>query len=102
MLPVLAEESVEKKLEREISVLVSNYEFYYAAGKLAALTALEAERDTPPQQLKEAVDRTLAGFVPKEGDKKTAYLLYLLEKYRPREEYAPEMAELFDRGRKKQ
>ena len=31
-------ESVERKLDMKASVLVGNYEFYYAAGKLAALT----------------------------------------------------------------
>ncbi len=80
MLPV---ESVERKLDMKASVLVGNYEFYYAAGKLAALTEVEAGEETPPDELKAAVSEALEYF--ETADERQAYLIRLLERYRPNE-----------------
>ena len=80
MLPV---ESVERKLDMKASVLVGNYEFYYAAGKLAALTEVEAGEETPPDELKAAVSEALEHF--ETADERQAYLIRLLERYRPNE-----------------
>lgn len=80
MLPV---ESVERKLDMKASVLVGNYEFYYAAGKLAALTEVNAGEDTPPDELKTAVMETMEHFVP--VDDRQEYLVRLLERFRPDE-----------------
>ena len=79
----LAADSVEKKLTMQASVIVGNYEFYYAAGKFVSLTGLEADEHTPPAELKEKVMAALEQFSPK--DEKEAYLARMLERYRPGE-----------------
>lgn len=99
MLPELTVSSVEKKIEMEASVLVGNYEFYYACGKLAAKTALEADGKTLPESLKEAEEAARTSYTPSSDDTKEVYLLKLLERYQPTEEYEQEMEELFYWGK---
>jgi hypothetical protein len=95
----LAVSSIEKKLQMQASVIVGNYEFYYAAGKLAARTTLAADEMTPPLLLKEQVDGALKSFSAAPEDKKAAYLVYLLDRYRPSEAYDEQMAQLFRMGK---
>ncbi len=99
MVLMLAVGSVEKKLEMQASILVGNYEFYYAAGKLAALTSLEGDESTPPIELKEAVEKALEQFKPGEEDTGGQYLVKLLQRYRPSENYDEQMRDLFIWGR---
>lgn len=96
MVPILAVQSVEKKMEMQASVMLGNYEFYYGAGKLSALTQLDADADTPSQALGEAVKKALEQFAP--ADEGTAYLAKMLKKYKPDESYDAHMAELFQWG----
>ena len=97
MVPMLAVSSIEKKLEMQASVIVGNYEFYYAAGKLSSVTSLEADENTQPVELKEAVENALADFQP--ADDTQTYLAKLLERYRPSENYDAQMNLLFRWGR---
>lgn len=97
MVPMLAVSSIEKKLEMQASVIVGNYEFYYAVGKFSALTSLGADENTRPVELKEAVENALADFQP--ADDVQAYLVRLLERYRPSESYDAQMNLLFRWGR---
>ena len=99
MVAELAVSSVEKKLEMQASVIVGNYEFYYASGKLASVAALQADETTAPMELKEAVTAALEGFVPSAEDDNGIYLKRLLERYRPAEEYDEQMDFLFRWGR---
>ena len=97
MVPMLAVSSIEKKLEMQASVIVGNYEFYYAAGKLSSVTSLEADENPQPVALKEAVEAAMASFEP--ADDVQAYLVRLLERYRPSESYDAQMNLLFRWGR---
>ena len=97
MVPMLAVSSIEKKLEMQASVIVGNYEFYYAVGKFSALTSLGADENTRPVELKEAVENALADFQP--ADDAQTYLVKLLERYRPSESYDEQMNLLFRWGR---
>lgn len=97
MVPMLAVSSIEKKLEMQASVIVGNYEFYYASGKLSSLTSLGADENTRPVELKEAVETALVDFQP--ADDTQSYLVKLLERYRPSENYDEQMNLLFRWGR---
>ena len=83
MVPSIARQSVIIKCNMQKSILTGNYEFYYAAGKLAALTEVNAGEDTPPDELKTAVMETMEHFVP--ADDRQEYLVRLLERFRPDE-----------------
>lgn len=93
MVLLLAVQSVERKIEMQTSVIVGNYEFYYASGKLAALTDLPAEGSTPPMELKEQVMTAIEGFSP--ADPGQSYLVRLLDRYRPSEAWDEQMEQLF-------
>ena len=99
----LAAESVERKCEMLSSVIVGNYEFYYAAGKFAAAwenagnAAFGADENTPPEQMKETVMECMKDFTP--ADEEQAYLLRMLERYRPGEVFDEQTSRLFLMGR---
>lgn len=93
----LAVASVEKKLDMRASILVGNYEFYYAAGKLATLVKLDANEKTQPAELKDAVMQALENYKPEEADR-GSYLKKMLDRYRPSASYDEQMAILFCRG----
>lgn len=93
MIPILAMQSVERKLEMQSSVMLGNYEFYYGAGKLSSLIKIDGDGGTPPAELAEAVRMALKDFVP--ADEKTAYLVQMIKKFHPDESYDPQMSHLF-------
>ncbi len=98
MVPFLAANSIEKKIEMQASIIVGNYEFYYAAGKLSSLISFQGNSATPPLELKEAVQVALETYDPGE-DASLQYLVTLLNRYRPSENYDEQMAYLFEWGR---
>ena len=59
MVEELAVNSVEKKLDMQASILVGNYEYYYACGKLKSLIELAVDEETAPLVMKEIVDEAL-------------------------------------------
>lgn len=103
MVLMLAVESVRRKCEMQASVLVGNYEFYYAAGRLAALCGKDnpglfaAGETASPAELKEAVMSALEKFAP--SDEKESYLARMLERYRPGETWDDQTRELFVMGK---
>ena len=99
MVEELAVNSVEKKLDMQASILVGNYEYYYACGKLKSLTELAVDEETAPLVMKEIVDEALASYSPdEESEPAKAYLKTLLLRYRPSDAYDAQMASLFRRG----
>ena len=56
MVEELAVNAVEKKLDMQASILVGNYEYYYACGKLKGLMDLAVDEKTAPLVMKEIVD----------------------------------------------
>ena len=98
MVEELAVNSVEKKLDMQASILVGNYEYYYACGKLKSLIELAVDEETAPLVMKEIVDEALASYSPdEESEPAKAYLKTLL-RYRPSDAYDAQMADLFLRG----
>lgn len=100
MVEELAVNAVEKKLDMQASILVGNYEYYYACGKLKGLMDLAVDEETAPLVMKEIVDEALASYAPdEETEPVKAYLKTLLLRYRPTDEYDAQMADLFRWGR---
>ena len=99
MVEELAVNAVEKKLDMQASILVGNYEYYYACGKLKGLMDLAVDEKTAPLVMKEIVDEALASYSPdEESEPAKAYLKTLLLRYRPSDVYDAQMADLFLRG----
>ncbi len=93
----LARDSVEHKLKNQISILVSNYEYYYAVGRVSRDITLAADETTPPAILKDVCDNALASYQP--TDRSEQYLKEILLRYRPKDIYDEQMGELFLMGK---
>lgn len=96
MVELLAIQSIDKKIELKSSVMVGNYEFYYASGLLSKYTALDADGTTPPEALKEKLETALESFTP--ADAEQEYLVGLLQRYKPVERFDEQMTDLFQCG----
>ncbi len=98
MVELLAVQSIDRKLQMKRSVIVGNYEFYYASGLLSAKTTLDGNGETKPTELKEKVEAALTQYAP--ANDEDAYLVKLLQRYIPTQEpYDTQMQELFAWGK---
>ncbi len=107
---ILPEMSVDKKLKRDMSVIVGNYEYYYAAGIFSKRYAAESGfpediGDIKPKELMTITRESLAklGYVTSvdEESEDANYLFYLMGRYEPDDLYDEKMPILFNRGREK-
>ena len=73
MVPSIARQSVIIKCNAQKSVLLGNYEFYYAAGLLKSLLDLKLSEETKPKELLEELLAQLEGRTA--GDKRAQYLI---------------------------
>src|SRR3712207_5523488 len=92
MVPLLAKQAVETKISRKISVLVGNYEFYYALGRYARIhPELGLSENMGPRQMKEILMSSLdpQAFAPKDTEEQ--YLAFLLYRYRVEEDFQDEV-----------
>ncbi|MBQ5485586.1 MAG: DUF3837 family protein [Lachnospiraceae bacterium] len=81
MVPLLTQQSVDHKIKFQMSVLVGNYEYYYACGIFSRLVEADWNEETAPMELMEKVQKALGSFRP-EG-KYQEYLAYLIRRYEP-------------------
>ena len=56
MVPSIARQSVILKCNMQKSVMLGNYEFFYAAGLMRKLYNIEIRTDMEPEQILEAID----------------------------------------------
>ena len=63
MIQSIARQSVVIKCNLQASIMMGNYEFYYAAGLAYKLTGSMATEILQPQQLIEEVNRMLADYM---------------------------------------
>lgn len=98
MVTSIARQSVIIKCNLQKSVMLGNYEFYYAAGLVQKLFGLELTAEKKPQEISDMILSRADSLSPK--DEKEKYLLELLERYEPGEEYDEQMKELFVWGQK--
>ena len=94
---ILAEQAIENKLDMQMSVMVGNYEFYYACGLLSQILDFGKDENTEPKELDMAVKEALKNFQP-EGERQK-YLAGLLMRYEASDVYDEQMKELFRMGR---
>jgi hypothetical protein len=108
---ILPKMSVDKKIKRQMSVLVGNYEFYYALGAFEAAFKVGLDKEKEPGELKKEVenyikDMNLSIYEPNEeaagnhedSESRRNFLTYLLNRYEADEKYDDAMKELFDMG----
>jgi hypothetical protein len=96
MVTSIARQSVIIKCNMQKSVMLGNYEFYYAAGLSKKLYGLTVDGQMQPQELYDAIREQTKGVSP--ADAQSAYLLAMLERFEPLEEYDVQMQELFAWG----
>lgn len=93
---ILARQSVIIKCSIQASVMMGNYEFYYAGGLLCALAGKMPDTKLRPQEFYEFLQPLLDAYEPK--DEREAYLAALLKGYKVLEEYDAQMEELMQMG----
>lgn len=96
MVTSIVRQSIILKCLRKKSVLVSNYELYYAAGLAKKCFSLELSENMQPQQLLDEAQRQLEGVEP--ADENEEYLISLLGSYEVLGEYDEQTSELFLMG----
>lgn len=96
MVPSIARQSVIIKCNMQKSVLLGNYEFYYVGGLMAKLFGFKLNEEMAPNELLEEIHANMKFVEPK--DEKEAYLLALVENYKPLEEHDEQTKELFRWG----
>ena len=96
MVPSIARQSVIIKCNQQTSVLLGDYEFYYLAGLMKNLFALDVNEDMQPIKMLETVQANLDSFSP--GNPQEEYLIKLARNFKPGEHVDEQMKELFRWG----
>lgn len=96
MVTLVARQSIIIKCNMQTSALLGNYEFYYAAGLFCRLCGMSVEEEIQPAALKEKLLPELKAY--QASDDKEKYLVAMLLKYEPSEEYTEQMKELLRWG----
>ncbi|MEE1248323.1 MAG: DUF3837 domain-containing protein [Lachnospiraceae bacterium] len=96
MVASIARQSIIIKCKLKESIMLGNYEFYYATGLISKLTGVEFDVELPPKQLYEAVKKAVTDYEPKNENE--AYLLQLFTEFKPDETVDEQMKELFRWG----
>ena len=97
MVTSIARQSIILKCINQTSVMVGNYEFYYAAGLMKRCMGVEVNEDMKPEELSEHILERLEQLQP--ANEQEAYLMKLLSTYEPDADiYDEQMKELFRWG----
>lgn len=96
MIPSIARQSVVIKCNLHASIMLGNYEFYYAAGLVHKLTGTDAGEIAPPQAMIGRVHKLLEEYEPK--DEQEQHLKRMLADYEPEDTLDEQMRELFREG----
>ncbi len=93
---ILAKQSVMIKCRLKASIMMGNYEFYYAAGLLCSLSGNQPASGLRPGELAEFLNPVLHAYEPKKEQEQ--YLIKMLREYKVSQEYDGQMEELFQMG----
>lgn len=93
---ILARQSVVIKCSIQASIMMGNYEFYYAGGLLCRLAGQIPKQDLQPQEFYAYLKPLMDNYKPK--NEQEAYLIKLLKEYKAADEYDGQMAELMQMG----
>lgn len=96
MVPSIARQSVIIKCNQQTSVLLGNYEFYYLAGLMKKIYALDLNENMPPFELLEGVQSKLDGLTP--SNPQEEHLIKMARNFKPDEKTDEQMKELFRWG----
>lgn len=96
MVTSIARQSVIIKCNRQTSVLLGNYEFYYVAGLFKRLFDFPISEEMDPATLSRTILENLSNANPK--DEKEAYLIKMVEFFKPLEVHDAQTKELFRWG----
>ena len=97
---LLARQSILIKCSLNASILMGNYEFYYAGGLLCRLAKTQPQPGMQPEQLYAFLQPLLDTYQPK--NEQESYLVKLLKEYKVSDECDGQMAELLQMGLKEQ
>ena len=81
MVPSIARQSVILKCNMQKSVMLGNYEFFYAAGLMRKLYNIEIRTDMEPEQILEAILQMQDNLAPQSEQEK--YLIQIIKNYEP-------------------
>ena len=76
MVPSIARQSVILKCNMQKSVMLGNYEFFYAAGLMRKLYNIEIRTDMEPEQILEAILQVQDNLAPQSEQEK--YLIQIM------------------------
>ncbi len=93
---LLARQSILIKCSLNASILMGNYEFYYAGGLLCCLAKTQPQPGMQPEQLYAFLQPLLDTYQPK--NEQESYLVKLLREYKVSGEYDAQMEQLFEMG----
>ena len=96
MVPSIARQSVILKCNMQKSVMLGNYEFFYAAGLMRKLYNIEIRTDMEPEQILEAILQMQDNLAPQSEQEK--YLIQIIKNYEPSADHDAQMDELFAWG----
>lgn len=96
MVQSIARQSVVIKCNLHASIMLGNYEFYYAAGLVHKLTGTDTEEIAPPRAMIEKVHKLLEGYEPR--DEHEQHLKRMLADYEPEDAIDGQMEALFREG----
>lgn len=98
MIPLLAQQAVEHKIRHQLSVLLGNYEYYFACGLFSTLVPLSCDGSSRPEELAEEISHLAQDYQGK--NRREQYLVYLLLRYEADPDaYTEQMKELFEMGK---
>ncbi len=93
---ILAKQSVMIKCRLQASIMMGNYEFYYAGGLLCRLSGEKPAEELRPAELAEFLKPVLHTYESKNVQEQ--YLMKMLREYKASDEYDGQMRELFQMG----
>lgn len=96
MITSIARQSIIIKCNMQASVLLGNYEFYYASGLFGKLKGCAIDTEILPKDLQKQVLEELEEFSTE--DVREAYLVKLLKGAKVTEDYDEQMEELLQMG----
>ena len=96
MVPSIARQSVILKCNMQKSVMLGNYEFFYAAELMRKLYNIEIRTDMEPEQILEAILQMQDNLAPQSEQEK--YLIQIIKNYEPSADHDAQMYELFAWG----
>lgn len=93
---ILARQSVIIKCRLNQSIMMGNYEYYYAGGLLCMLAGQLPQQGLKPKELSAFLQPLYESYEPR--NEQESYLVKLLKEYKVPDEYDEQMAQLLQMG----